>query len=305
MLSYQSASTPRSESILNEDTHHMNRFKLLVALTVILCFFASCKQTRSAASAESQPPPISKVPSQPDGLPNIDNPQPSGSVDHDTDAFTQGLLFLDGKLYESTGRVGHSKVRRLNPETGEVEAETDMNPEFFGEGLAFFKDRFYQLTYRAGVCVLYNKELEPQGELFYGTEGWGLAVDPDNELLIFTDGSDQLRFLKPENLTTATKLQVVDGSGNPVPRLNELEWVNGEIWANIWTSDAIARIDPKSGKVVGWIHLTDLVKQHQEGYEEVLNGIAYDDGSDTLWLTGKFWPKIYRFDNVKSTFFQG
>ena len=281
----------------------MNRLKLIVALCTVLCFLAGCKQTGTVASADGMPPPITQIPAQPDGLPAADNLQPDGSIEHDTDAFTQGLLFLDGKLYESTGREGHSKIRRLNPENGDSEAETDMNPEFFGEGLAFLNDQFYQLTYRAGVCVLYNRDLEPKGDLFYGTEGWGLTADPNRNLLIFTDGTDQLRFLNPENLTTETKLQVTDGKGNPVPRLNELEWVNGEIWANIWTSDAIARIDPETGKVVGWIHFTDLMKQHQVGYEEVLNGIAYDPATDTLWITGKFWPKIYRFDKVKEKFF--
>lgn len=279
----------------------MNRYTLMVLL--IFALLVGCRGNSPPAAAQSQSIFVTRLPAQPDGLPAIENPQPDGSLDHDTSAFTQGLLYLDGKLYESTGRVGQSKIRRLNVLSGEVEAETAMNPQYFGEGLAFFEDRFYQLTYQAGVCVLYNRAMEPQGELFYGTEGWGLTVHPDKKLLIFTDGSDQMRFLKPDNLTTQSRLQVSDGNGEPVPRLNELEWVNGEVWANVWTSDSIARIDPETGKIKGWIHLPELVGRHHVGPEEVLNGIAYDAETDTLWLTGKLWPKIYRFERVKDKFF--
>ena len=281
----------------------MNRFKVLMAALVALFFFAGCTGADSKPTEPKIKLPVTKVPNQPDGLKAITDPRPDGSFDHDPDAFTQGLLYLDGKLYESTGQVGKSKIRKLDAQTGEVEAETPMPSEFFGEGLAFFQDRFYQLTYRSGVCAIYDRELQPQGEMFYGTEGWGLTVEPEKQLFMFTDGSDQLRFLNPENLTTKQKLTVTDGNGHPVARLNELEWVNGEVWANIWTSDSIARIDPETGKVLGWIHFTELVKKHQVGHEEVLNGIAYDPESDRLWITGKLWPKVYWFDGVKETFF--
>lgn len=281
----------------------MNRFKLKVCLFSLLFLIAGCKGVDSKPARPDVEVPLTVVPARPDGLSAVKDPKPDALIDHDAGAFTQGLLFLDGKLYESTGLRGQSSIRKLNAETGEIEAQTAMNPDFFGEGLAYFKDRFYQLTYQAGVCVVYSRELEPQRELFYGTEGWGLTVDPEQNLFVFTDGSDQLRFLNPENLTTTKKLTVTDGNGEPVSRLNELEWVNGEIWANIWTSDSIARIDPETGKVLGWIHLRELVKKHQVGYEEVLNGIAYDPESDKLWITGKLWPKIYRFDGVKAKFF--
>jgi glutamine cyclotransferase len=281
----------------------MNRSKLMMAILAVLFLLAGCKGADSKPAEPEFVLPVTKIPSEPDGLPVLKNPQPDGSFDHDTKAFTQGLLFLDGKLYESTGRRGHSKIRRLDAQTGKVELETPMDPDFFGEGLAYFQDHFYQLTYQAGVCAVYDKELKPQGQLLYGTEGWGLTVDPEKQLFLFTDGSDQLRFLSPENLTTKHKLTVTDGNGKPVARLNELEWVNGEVWANIWTSDTIARIDPETGKVVGWIHLPELVKKHHIGHEEVLNGIAYDAESDRLWITGKLWPKIYWYDGVKEKFF--
>lgn len=275
-----------------------------LALLLLSFFFLGCRAISEQTVGAKEPPPILQAPSVPDGLPVISALQPSGSIPHDRKAFTQGLLYHDGNLYESTGIRGKSTVRRLDPKSGDILTSTPIPAEFFGEGLAFWEDKFYQLTWLGQTCFVFNKELELESRLFYSTEqGWGLTVDPENNLFVFSDGSAVIRFLEPKNLITRRKIQVLDGNQNPVTGLNELEWVKGEIWANVWTSDSIVRIDPLSGQVKGWFKLTDLVKQFQSGPEDVLNGIAYDPEQDRLWLTGKLWPKIFWFDNVSETFF--
>lgn len=277
----------------------MNRLLFFLVL-----LFVGCTGLSSRPSADNAPPHIRQVPAEPDGLPVITDPVPDAVLEHDDSAFTQGLLFHDGKLYESTGQKGQSQIRRLKTEDGELEAKTPLDDEFFGEGLAYFEDHFYQITWQDGVCLVYNSSLELQKTLYYGTEGWGLTLDPDKKQFVFSDGSDQLRYLNPANLITTIKLSVTDGKGKPVRMLNELEWVQGEIWANLWMSDSICRIDPKTGKALGWIKLQQITRDNQSRDDDVLNGIAYDPLSDTLWITGKYWPKMYRFDKVKERFFK-
>lgn len=262
-----------------------------------------CSGLPGQAKQTPNAPPVLKAQAIPDQLPTIVDPPSASSIPHDTNAFTQGLLFHAGSLYEGTGHTGQSKVRRINPESGAVEKEIPIDDQHFGEGLAFLDGHFYQLTWTSGVCLVYNEELEFQRQILYGTEGWGLATDESEKLLIFSDGSAEIRFLDPKNFVTQRKFTVTDGNGEPVPRLNELEWVRGEIWANIWMTDTICRIAPTNGKVLGWIELSSLVRENQTGADDVLNGIAYDPQSDTLWLTGKLWPKIFRFDEVEKLFF--
>lgn len=266
-----------------------------------LFLLVGCK---SAVSRPAKPVHVMKVPAHPDGLEVLRAPSPSASFEHDKNSFTQGLLFHKGALFESTGRNGQSKVRKLKLESGTVEAEVEVPEEFFAEGLAFLDGSFYQLTWQAGVCLIYDEQLAPQGQLLYGTEGWGLTVQPEKKQLIFSDGSPQLRFLSPKNLITQEKRLVVDGAGQEVKYLNELEWVRGEIWANVWMSDVVCRIDPETGKVKSWIKFEKLVQENQTSDEDVLNGLAYDPESDSLWVTGKLWTKIYRFDDVSKIFFQ-
>jgi glutamine cyclotransferase len=238
-------------------------------------------------------------------LPVLSNPVPDGSVDHDPNDFTQGLLYAEGALYESTGRNGASKLRRLNADSGSVEATRKLPNEYFGEGLACIGERLYQLTWTSQICLVYDrKTLTQRQQLFYAGEGWGLTASPEEKLLVFSNGSAQLSFLDPENLVSKKRLAVTDGKGDPVANLNELEWVRGEIWANIWLTDRIARIDPNTGKVLSWIVLSELVSAHHDEAEDVLNGIAYDPDADRLWVTGKLWEKIYRFDGVKKRFFK-
>lgn len=283
----------------------MNRhfFRYLFWYAVMLVA-VGCTQTPSQARQKSAgPPPIVAAQETPDSLPVVKDPKPTSSIPHDVKSFTQGLLYHNGSLYEGTGERGESVVRKLNPSTGEVEQNVPVDDRYFGEGLAFLEGKFYELTWTAGVCLVYDENLKFQKQLLYGTEGWGLTVEPTEKLLVFSDGSSQIRFLDPSNFLTKRRIDVVDGNGQEVTRLNELEWVKGEIWANVWMSDSICRIDPRTGKIVGWVKLPALVAETQTGNDDVLNGIAYDPETDTLWLTGKLWPKIYKFENVTEQFF--
>lgn len=277
----------------------MTRVFRLAYLLVPLLFLGSCK----AVPAIDIPVEVMQVPKEADGLPLYENPIPDAIVDHHPDSFTQGLAFFSGKLYESTGRIGKSAVQRLDPSSGKIELDIAIDHEFFGEGLTFHNGRFYQLTWQNGVCLVYTPELELESTLFYNNQGWGLASHPEKDQLLFTDGSDVVRFIDPHNFITVGKISVTDGNGQPVNYLNELEWVNGELWANVWMSDAIARIDPETGRVNSWIKLPELVAEHAKNIEMSLNGIAYDPESDTLWLTGKLWPVLYRYDRVTERFF--
>lgn len=207
---------------------------------------------------------------------------------HDTDAFTQGLVFRDGLLYESTGLRGRSSVRvgRL----GEVEPRSRhaLEARYFGEGLAVVGERLVQLTWQSGVGFVYDRAtLAPVGEFRYGGEGWGLTYD--GARLIMSDGTSRLRFLDPRTFAEVGGVEVRD-AGVAVTRLNELEYIDGEVFANVWLTDRIARIDPLDGRVRGWVDLTGL---RPVGAEDVLNGIAWDAVGRRLLVTGKLWPTIF------------
>ena len=279
-------------------------FKLAI-LQVLFLPIVGCTQAVSHPAKEATPQEIRllQAPSTPDNLPVLENPEPNSSIPHNTESFTQGLLFHQGLLYEGTGHYGQSKLLTLDPKSGEVQNEVKLAEKYFGEGVAILDNKIYQLTWRAGVCLVYDTKLNAERELFYGTQGWGLTVDPKQKLLVLSDGTSQVRFLDPKTLITKRKITITDGLGRQVHNINELEWVRGEIWANVWTSAAICRINPESGQIKGWIHLNDLAHENQTNEADVLNGIAYDPESDTLWLTGKWWAKIYRFENVEKSFF--
>jgi glutamine cyclotransferase len=214
---------------------------------------------------------------------------------HDPEAYTQGLIYRDGFLYESTGRNGRSTVRKVKLETGEVLQQKRLDPKYFAEGLTDWNGRLIQLTWRSNLGFVYDAatfKLE-KTFLFVG-EGWGLT--DDGKRLIMSDGSDTLRFLDAATFQERGRLSVRDGS-LPVRNLNELEFVGGEIYANIWHTDRIARISPESGRIVGWIDLTGLLpKVYQLEPEGVLNGIAYDAAGDRLFVTGKLWPKLFEIE---------
>lgn len=212
---------------------------------------------------------------------------------HDTAAFTEGLFWRDGFLYESTGLEGRSSIRKVTLETGLPEQERLVDSRYFGEGIVDWKDRLIELTWKAEVGFIYDlATFEAVGEFSYPGEGWALTRDETR--LIMSDGSSSLRFLDPETLKETGRIQVTD-DGRPVDNLNELEWVKGEVLANIWQTDRIARIDPKTGHVTGWIDLRGLLSEADRagGRVDVLNGIAYDAAADRLFVTGKLWPKLY------------
>lgn len=216
---------------------------------------------------------------------------------HDPSAFTQGLVFEDGVLYEGTGLRGRSTLRRVALETGIVLQRGRLADRFFGEGITIYGDWIVQLTWQSNTGFVYDKDsFERLREFHYPTEGWGLTHD--GEHLIMSDGTATLHFLDPESLQEIARIEVVDDKG-PVTRLNELEYIRGEIYANVWQTERIARIDPQTGRVVGWIDLTGLVRALDTTQRiDVLNGIAYDAQGDRLFVTGKLWPKLFEVELV-------
>jgi glutamine cyclotransferase len=218
---------------------------------------------------------------------------------HDADAYTQGLLFHKGEFYESTGREGKSTVRRVELATGKVLQSSRLAGNLFGEGLALVGDELFQLTWQNEIALVYDRDtLREKRRAGYKGEGWGLTYDGKH--LILSNGSDVLQFLDPGTFKVQRRISVkLDGSA--LKDLNELEYVVGEIWANVWYVDGIARIDPKSGKVIGWIDLAKLwPAKDRPDRENVLNGIAYDEKDKRIFVTGKNWPKLYEIKVVKS-----
>jgi glutamine cyclotransferase len=210
---------------------------------------------------------------------------------HDPGAFTQGLIYTDGVLYESTGLNGRSSLRRVALETGEVLQQRDIANQYFAEGLTLFDDRLIQLTWQNRIGFVYAKDtFEPTGTFSYTTEGWGITHDGSQ--LIMSDGSPVLRFLDPKTFEVTREVTVTD-NGLPVVRLNELEYVNGEVFANVWQTDLIARVDPSTGRVLGWLDLAGVLTPEERVSTDVLNGIAYDVVGERLFVTGKLWPKLF------------
>jgi glutamine cyclotransferase len=212
---------------------------------------------------------------------------------HDVSAYTEGLFYLDGFLYESTGLEGHSTIRKVRIETGAVVKKIDLPAQYFGEGIVNWGRHLVSLTWKTQVGFVYDlASLKVQREFHYEGEGW--ALTQDGKQLIMSDGTPELRFLNPETLHETNRIQVTL-DGKPVRNVNELEWVKGEIYANVWETNWIARIDPRDGRVVGVINLAGLLKPSDQvsGPDSVLNGIAYDAKGDRLFVTGKNWPKLF------------
>jgi len=229
---------------------------------------------------------------------------------HDSKAFTQGLVFQNGFLYESTGQEGESTVRKVELASGKVLQKHDVDEDIFAEGMTILNDKIYQITWQDGICFVYNlNDFKPQQELKYNGEGWGLTNDGTN--LIMSDGSHLIKFADPQTFKIVRTLPVLQDTGKPLFLLNELEYVKGEIWANIWHSEEkmtgttqgqlpnigkpnyIARINSESGKVVGWIDLAGISPEDSDGGENTLNGIAFDAAGDRIFVTGKNWKRLF------------
>jgi glutamine cyclotransferase len=219
---------------------------------------------------------------------------------HDPAAFTQGLFFRDGQLYESTGQKGQSTLRRVELKTGKVQQKKALADDYFGEGSTAVGENIVTLTWQSNVGFVYDaKTFALKSRFNYKGEGWGLASDAQH--VYMSDGSNEIRVLDPKTLEEQRRIPV-SAEGKPVGQLNELEVVDGEIYANVWGYDVIARIDPASGKVVGWINLENLLPPAQRGTasaDAVLNGIAYDGKHKKLYVTGKLWPKLFEIELVK------
>jgi glutaminyl-peptide cyclotransferase len=216
-----------------------------------------------------------------------------GTLPHDPTAWTQGLELADGVLYEGTGTVGHSQLRELDPATGTVRRTADLPPPLYGEGITVVGPVVWQLTWRDGVALHWDRAtLSPVGRVPWAGEGWGLCRSPDGPLLA-SDGTDQLRVLDPGTLAERGRVAVRVG-GRPLPRLNELECGPGVVWANVFETDWLVRIDPSTGEVTAAVDASGLLSPDQQDEASVLNGIAAVPGTDELLLTGKYWPTLFR-----------
>lgn len=219
------------------------------------------------------------------------------SFPHDRSAFTQGLAFEGGVLYEATGLLGHSTLRRVDLETGEVLQVRKLPDHVFGEGITVYQDVIIQLTWQSNIGFVYYRDTFEFIRVFnYPTEGWGITHD--GESLIMSDGTSVLYFWNPLTFEETGRIEVFDNNG-PVTRLNELEYIKGEIYANVWQTDRIAIIAPETGQVTGWIELRGLLPAEDRLEPvDVLNGIAYDIVNDRLFVTGKLWPKLFEIELI-------
>lgn len=271
----------------------------LIILTLVL-----------AISCKTEPTIVNKPNVNPNSSPNSSPKTSSTAVPiygfevvntykHDAQAFTQGLVFNDGFLYESTGQYGKSTLRKVEIETGKVVQKYNLAPDIFAEGMTILNGKIYQISWREGLAWQYNLEdFKMIKEYRYSGDGWGLTNDGTN--LIMSDGTHVIRVVNPETFETIRTISVFRENGLPLMDINEMEWIKGEIWANVWHSEKInlpnhiARIDPNSGKLLGWINL-DGISPEDVGRDEenTLNGIAYDEKNDRIFVTGKMWKRLF------------
>lgn len=248
--------------------------------SLVFLFILSCDSSDKAKKASSSSPVIEM------------KPQVLKILPHDSLAFTQGLLFKDKKLFESTGLYEKSSLRRLNPENGRIEQKISV-PKVFAEGLAYKDNRLIQLTWRSGVAFIYTyPALQKVGSFSYRGEGWGLTTTDDHSFYIMSNGSDTL-YWRDDNFKINKRITVTL-KGKPLSKLNELEYARNKLYANVWYSDFIFEINPNTGMVLRIINCQDLINEIGSlGSQDVLNGIAYNKDTDTFFITGKNWPVIY------------
>jgi glutaminyl-peptide cyclotransferase len=264
-------------------------FGLVVPATLCLLSFATPEAATQAAKAAAKP---------------ASGPIEYGykvvkSYAHDRRSFTQGFEFRAGVLYESTGREGMSWIRKWKLDTGEVLQQVDLSPQYFGEGITVLNQRITQLTYKTETGFVYDQTSFKQLRQFnYPGEGWGLTNDGTR--IFMSDGSAQIRMWDANTLKETGRITVRDGA-KEVEALNELEYIRGEIWANIWLTDKIVRFSPKDGRVTGWIDLAGILTPAERTGADVLNGIAFDSIGDRIFVTGKLWPKVFEIKLVPKT----
>lgn len=279
----------------------VRRLILLILLSGLL---VRCANPPAASTTTSTPRPAPAASAVPPAAPPIAQPPATqsyrvvNSYPHDPQAFTQGLVIDNGVLYEGTGLEGRSTLRTVNLESGAVLKRYDLPATVFGEGITVLGDRIFQLTWQSGIGYVYRKsDFSLLQTWNYAHEGWGIT--DDDTRLIVSDGTATIRFLDPATLQTTSQITASDDRGL-VTNLNELEYIRGEIYANIWQTDRIARIDPASGKVLGWLDLSGLLPtEDRQQQVDVLNGIAYDAANDRLFVTGKWWPKLFEIEPVE------
>lgn len=265
----------------------MGRTSLVAVLAVIAVSTAGCSARPDVPDASGGVPDSS-------GGPARLRVEVLRTVPHDPTAFTQGLELADGVLYEGTGIEGESVLRTVDPATGAERRRVDLPDEFFGEGITVVGPRIWQLTWRNHVAIERDRAtLAERGRVDYPGEGWGLCHDAAAGRLVMSDGSDRLTFRDPTSFERTGEVPVTS-AGRPVQRLNELECAHGSVFANVWQTDTIVRIDPASGRVTAELDLTGLLPADERARADVLNGIAAVPGTDEFLVTGKYWPKMYR-----------
>lgn len=263
------------------------RRALITALVVVSALAAGC------SSGDTAPAPTAPATAPAELTPRVVEVLP-----HDTTAFTQGLELVDGVLYEGTGLVGRSSVRATDPRTGAVRTQVDLPDPLFGEGITVVDDSLWQLTWQDGVAVQRDRStLAERRRVAYDGEGWGLCHDRAGGRLVMSDGSDRLVFRDPDTFDVTGEVRV-SAAGEPVERLNELECTANGVYANVWQTDTVVRIDPSSGRVTARVDLAGLLTPDERAHTDVLNGIAAVPDTDEFLVTGKLWPKLFRVSFV-------
>ncbi len=268
----------------------------MILLTGLLAMTSCSSETELSESVAAENPNSASGPSVAEAPP-VYRYRVIETYPHDPRAFTQGLVYEGGELFEGTGIRGRSSLRRVELETGQVRQQHALPAQYFGEGITLFGDQIIQLTWQSHIGFVYDKvSFRLLKQFTYPTEGWGITHD--GRRLIMSDGTANLYFLDPETLAETDRVEVYDDQG-PVIRLNELEYIQGEVFANVWQTNRIARIDPLTGRVRAWIDLTGLLSvTDRQQRVDVLNGIAYDAENDRLFVTGKWWPNVFEIQIV-------
>lgn len=267
----------------------MRRYRFAKIMSGVAALVAAPLFAYSLPVQQAAPAPSTAAPARPPTL----RAEVLARLPHDTNAFTEGLFFRDGKFFESTGQIGISDIREVDPATGKVLRRVAIDPSLFGEGITDWKDQILSVTWKSGKGFRWKRDsLKPVGSFRYPGQGWGMTSSPDS--IILSDGTPQLRFIDPKDFSEKRRLTVTF-RGDPINNLNELEWVDGTILANVWRVNAIIQIDPKSGAVMKVIDLDPLAREiHATDPDSVPNGIAWDAKRRRLFVTGKNWPTIFQ-----------